>query len=99
MKKTTKYISSLLILIALFLVGSVALAQTGNGYDLTWWTVDGGGGAVAGGGYNITGTAGQPEPGPALSGGGFTLTSGFWPGEGGMPSPPSHKIYLPLVQR
>ena len=34
-----------------------ALAQTAGGYDLTWWTVDGGGGTVSGGGYALMGTA------------------------------------------
>jgi hypothetical protein len=68
------------------LVAGVALAQTGAGFDLTWWTVDGGGGTVSGGGYTLTGTAGQPEPGPALSGGEYTLLSGFWPGGGEAPS-------------
>jgi len=86
------------LVIGLLVVGVVA-AQTGGGYDLTWWTVDGGGGAATGGGYTLTGTAGQPEPGPALSGGGYTLTSGFWPGEGDAPPVSGHKIYLPLVVR
>ena len=70
----------LLLAVALTLiVASAALAQSGNGYDLTWWTVDGGGGQVQGGGYTLTGTAGQPEPGPVLAGGDYTLHSGFWP--------------------
>ena len=69
----------LLLAIALTLaVAGAALAQTGNGYDLTWWTVDGGGGEVQGGGYTLTGTAGQPEPGPVLAGGDYALYSGFW---------------------
>jgi hypothetical protein len=34
----------------------------------------------------MMGTVGQPEPGPTVSGGGFTLTSGFWPGGGQAPS-------------
>ena len=39
-------------------VGNIAaLAQTAGGYDLTWWTVDGGGGTVSGGGYALMGTA------------------------------------------
>lgn len=72
-------------------------AQTGGGYDLTWWTVDGGGGAASGGGYTLLGTAGQPEPGAALTGGGFTLVGGFWPGAGAGAG--DHRIYLPLVVR
>ena len=86
MKTPTRSIALLFILLALLLITGAALAQTGNGYDLTWWTVDGGGGTASGGGFTLTGTAGQPEPGPALTGGGFTLLSGFWPGGGEAPS-------------
>ena len=71
----------ILLAVALTLiVAGVAVAQSGNGYDLSWWTVDGGGGEVQGSGYTLTGTAGQPEAGPVLTGGDYTLYSGFWPG-------------------
>jgi uncharacterized membrane protein len=82
----------------LALAGTVLAAQTGVSYNITRWTVDGGGGRLTGGGYTLTGTVGQPEPGPALSGGGYTLTSGFWPG-GGSSSSSGYKIYLPLVMK
>lgn len=72
--------SFVLALAAALLLASVTRAQTGGGYDLSWWTVDGGGGTISEGGYTLTGTVGQPEPGPPLSGGGYTLLSGFWPG-------------------
>jgi hypothetical protein len=75
-----------------------ALAQTGNGYDLTWWTVDGGGGTANGGGYTLTSSVGQPEPGPALTGGGYTLYSGFWPA-GSAASGGGYRINLPLLMR
>jgi hypothetical protein len=77
-------------------IGRVALAQTGGGYDLTWHTVDGGGGTVSGGGYTLMGTAGQPDAGDALTGGGYTLVSGFWPGAA---VEVKYKIYLPLILR
>lgn len=69
---------------ALLLAGTVR-AQTGGGYDLTWWTVDSGGGTVSGGGYALMGTVGQADASAALSGGGYTLMGGFWPG-GSTPS-------------
>lgn len=87
---------ALVFAIGLLLAG-VALAQTGNGYDLTWWTVDGGGDAVNGGTYTLMGTAGQPEPGPVVTGGDYALFSGFWPGGGATAPPPDRYIYLPLV--
>ncbi len=81
------------------LLASTAWAQTGGGYDLTWWTVDGGGGPASGGSYALMGTVGQPDAGSALTGGGYTLVGGFWPGasSGGVSSP--YNIYLPLILR
>ena len=99
MKTSMKHITLLLILVALLLITGAVLAQTGGGYDLTWYTVDNGGGRLTGGSYTLAGTAGQPEPGPALTGGGYTLYSGFWPGAGAAPAPPKKYIYLPLVLR
>ncbi len=84
MNKRKALCLGLTLTLGLLLTGAV-LAQTGNGYDLTWWTVDGGGGSASGGGYTLVGTAGQPEPGPALSGGDYTLYSGFWSGGGAAP--------------
>jgi hypothetical protein len=86
-----------LVILALVLTGGVALAQTGNGYDLSWWTVDGGGGASSGGGYTLIGTSGQADAGVLMSGGNYTLAGGFW-GVGGLAqSPEGNPIYLPIV--
>ena len=83
----------MLLVTALLGVG-VVVAQTGGGYDLTWNTLDGGGGSSAGGSYQLTGTLGQPDAGSALSGGVYSLSGGFWSGvsSGG-------KVYLPLISR
>ena len=77
---------------ALLLVPLVS-AQTGGGYDLTWSSVDGGGGQSSGGGYTLDGIIGQPDAG-ALSGGEYTLSGGLW---GGIP--PEYHVFLPLVLR
>ncbi len=70
-------------------------AQTGEGYDLTWSTIDGGGAMnAAGGAYTLGGTLGQPDAGAAMSGGGYTLVGGFW---GGAAS--QYQVYLPVVIR
>ena len=51
-----------------------------NGYDLSWWTVDGGGGTFStGGDYTLGGTIGQPDAG-LMTGGDYTLGGGFWGG-------------------
>ena len=86
-------------------IPALALAQTGGspsalletGYDLTWYTIDNGGGTTAGVGspnpYILNGTVGQPDA-SAWSGGGYVLVGGFWGGEAAR-----YHIYLPLVMR
>jgi hypothetical protein len=75
----------------------IAIAQTGTEYDLSWWTVDGGGVTLSSGeGYRLSGTAGQPDAG-VLVGGGYTLGGGFW--RGGVVTLPPYRVYLPLVVR
>lgn len=58
------------------------LALTANlsaqSFSIDWHTIDGGGGASAGGGFSVNGTIGQPDAGASLAGGGFALTGGFW---------------------
>ncbi|RLC76863.1 MAG: hypothetical protein DRI61_12530 [Chloroflexi bacterium] len=85
-----------LTLLSLFLFATIALANP-DGYSLTWWTVDGGGGRSAGSGYILNGTIGQPDAGPKLQGGDYTLQGGFWPG--GAMVTPEYEIFLPLVLR
>ena len=68
---------SLLITLAALAGGNLARAQSGGGFDLTWSTIDGGGGTSTGGVFSISGTIGQPDAG-AMSSGSFQLTGGFW---------------------
>jgi hypothetical protein len=79
--------------IVTLVVALPSLADDGSGYDLTSWTVDGGGAIVEAGGYRLGGTAGQPDAG-MLEGGGYGLTGGFWGRVG-----PMYAMYLPLVLR
>lgn len=71
----------------------VALAQ--GDYDLSWFTVDGGGGTCEGGSYVLSGAVGQPDAGLALTRGGYTLVGGLW--SGAVAGPGQHPVYLPLV--
>src|SRR5262245_43873838 len=48
-------------------------------YGIDWSTVDGGGGAISGGGYSLNGTIGQADAG-AMSGGSYSIVGGFWSG-------------------
>ena len=52
-------------------------ATASGGFELSWFTVDGGGGTSTGGDFVLRGTIGQPDAGD-LSGGDFTLRGGFW---------------------
>ena len=81
-------------LLGLLLVLSSALAQADDGYDLSWWTVDGGGQTSSSDGrYNLGGTAGQADAG-ILGGGSYTLVGGFWGG-----AKVEYLLRLPLVLR
>ncbi len=80
------------VLLALALT-ALALAQSGGGFDLTWNTVDGGGGESAGDSYSLSGTIGQAEAG-VMSGGSYTLSGGFWGGASAV-----NLLHLPLIQR
>ena len=86
----------LLVTLASLLIVSAGLAAlVGEGYDLSWWTVDGGGGFVSDetSGYTLGSTIGQPDA-AAWDGSGYTLTGGFWGG-----ALVEYHIYLPLVLR
>jgi hypothetical protein len=73
--------------------GGASLATTAD-YDLSWWTVDGGGGTLTdGGAYTLSGTAGQFDA-AVWSGETYTLAGGFWGGLLG-----DRVVYLPLVLR
>jgi len=91
--RLTFHVSRFTPLATLLLLTSLALAHSSNSYDLSWWTVDGGGGTASGGSYTLTGTMGQPDAG-TLSGGDYTLGGGFW-GPGAVTV--GYKVYLPLV--
>ncbi len=75
---------AVLPLVALLLLVTVASAQSGGGtstslstgYDLSWSSVDNGGGECSGGGYTLNGAVGQLDAG-ILSGGDYTLQGGF----------------------
>jgi hypothetical protein len=95
---TTRAAAVLLVLCSALFVTRLTGREThaqGGGYDLSWWTVDGGGGNMGGGWYGLGSTIGQPDPG-LLVGGDYTLGGGFW---GGGASAGEHTAYLPLVVR
>ena len=56
--------------------------RAGPDYDLSWFTIDGGGpgapGFSAGGDFDLSGTVGQSDASDVLAGRDFELTGGFW---------------------
>lgn len=60
------------------LLASVTLAQTGA-YDVSWFTIAGGGGSSQGGRYGVSDTLGQPAA-SSSSGGPYSVQDGFWAG-------------------
>ncbi len=66
-------LSTLVLALALTLTP----AAPADDFDLTWHTIDGGGGYSAGGDFELEGTIGQHDAGP-MSGGDFELSGGFW---------------------
>ena len=65
------------------------MAPIGGGdIDLSWHTIDGGGGTSSGGGFELEGTIGQHDAGQTMTGGKFALTGGYWAGADAAPATP-----------
>lgn len=67
---------NLAIFAALFCFGLVAASA--QNYAIDWHTIDGGGGTSTGGVYSVSGTIGQPDAGPTMTNGQYSVTGGFW---------------------
>ena len=69
----------IIMLVVVILVAGMAAsaALATGGYEVSWYTYDGGGGISSSPAYTVMGTIGQPDAG-AHSGTGFSLTGGFW---------------------
>jgi hypothetical protein len=64
-----------LLLLFSSLIPSLGLAQQ---YSIDWYKVASGGGTSTGGVYSVSGTIGQPDASSAMTGGGYSLTGGYW---------------------
>ncbi len=68
-------------------------APRAAGYEISWYTIDGGGAQdLVGGTYTLSGTVGQFDAG-MQSGGTYTLNGGYWVDVFG------YRLYLPLILR
>jgi uncharacterized membrane protein len=88
----------LIVFLMLITLTTTALVLAASeGFSIPWWTEDSGGATSQGGDYAVSGTIGQPDAGPQMSGGEYTVVGGFW---GGAIIPPNpNLVYLPLVMR
>ena len=75
--------SAVVLLLSVGALVSPALAQSGGDYDLSWSTIDGGGGTSSGGDYVLSGTIGQSDAGQMTTYD-YHLSGGFWFGPGDM---------------
>lgn len=81
MKRMMSNWSAALATVATFTT-ALALAPAGSeNYDLSWHTVDGGGGMSSAAALAVEGTIGQHDAG-IMNGGAFELVGGFWAGAG-----------------
>ena len=71
--------ASAVVIVALTILMGASLARADGGFEITWYTVDGGGATFsAGDGYTLGGTIGQPDAGGPQTADGYTLQGGFW---------------------
>lgn len=66
-------------LVLLLILVSATVATRAATLDLSWYTIDGGGGTSTGGSFEVVGSIAQPDPG-LLIGGTFELQGGYWTG-------------------
>src|ERR1700691_4954108 len=64
-----------LFLLLGLLIPGISFAQS---YTIDWYKIAGGGGTSTGATYQVSGTIGQPDASTAMTGGGYSLTGGFW---------------------
>lgn len=61
-----------------FVIFGLVTSASAQSYSIDWYKIAGGGGTSTGGVYSLSGTIGQPDASPAMSGGNYSVTGGFW---------------------
>jgi hypothetical protein len=56
----------------------LSLSAGAQSYSIDWFKVSGGGGTSTNAPYTLSGTIGQQDASGPMTGGGFSLTGGFW---------------------
>ncbi len=76
---------------------STANAATATSFEVSWWTVDGGGGVSSGGGFEVTGAIGQPDATARLAAGCWSIEPGFWGAYASINNAGSPPLQLQLI--
>jgi hypothetical protein len=79
---TRLLVANTTLILGLAATAVVADGLAGSGPEISWHTIDGGGGTSTGGAFSLSGTIGQHDAGGPHAGGTYTLVGGFWPGAG-----------------
>jgi hypothetical protein len=79
---------------SLALFACLAAATHAQPFAIDWFTIDGGGGVSSGGAFTLSGTIGQWDAGPIMTGGDFALTGGFWALPIAVPTPESPTLTI-----
>lgn len=74
--KTLSLLPALAVVCLLFV--SFGVRNADAQFEIPWHTIDSGGGFSNGGGFELNGTIGQHDASQEMTGGGFSLTGGFW---------------------
>ena len=91
MKRTMIFAAMLIVLILAWAALAQAQSTDSSTYDLSWYTIDAGGGSIGNGTYTLDGTLGQPDA-AQLSSSTYSLVGGFWGG-----AVTQYQTYLPLI--
>lgn len=88
-------VSLLVVILAGAWLSSIGSAQTGDGFDLSWNVMGGGGagGPLTGDGFSLRSTLGQTAIG-SFSDASYQVGNGYWAAV-----EREYRIYLPLVMR
>ena len=72
-------LTSTMLIVLTLTSGLLTGSTSAQDYEITWSTIDCGGGTSTGDDFALSGTIGQPDVG-AIAGGDYKLFGGFWPG-------------------
>jgi hypothetical protein len=80
-----------LILLCVLLIPMISFAQS---YSINWYKIAGGGGTSTNSNYSLSGTIGQPDAANAMTGGGYSVTGGFWAFLSVLQTPGAPTLYI-----